>query len=95
MYMVYVYLQRWPNTSCQVTARYYKPGAGADDKETFGSKIIHKFETQTLSSMRMKLADDNTSCTLQTSSIVMRAQGADSPCEISTFNFEFKFKFKK
>lgn len=74
-------INRWPNTSCQVTARYYKPGT--DDKET---KIIQKFETQTLSSMRMKLTDDNTSCTLQTSSILMRAQGPDSSCEINSLD---------
>ena len=39
-----------------------------------GAKAIHKFETQTLSAMRMKLTDENTSCSLQTSSITMKTK---------------------
>ena len=65
-------------------------------KETSSASTIHKFETQTLSSMRMKLTDDNTSCTLQTSSITMRSDG--NSCKISeddgqANNFNFKINY--
>lgn len=65
-------------------------------KNQEGSKEIHKFETQTLSSMRMKLTDENTSCALQTSSITMRTNG--NSCRItetqsSANDFSFKINY--
>lgn len=91
-----MYLCSWPNTSCQVTARYYKPGINDEgfvegtmemEMETPATSTetaegINKFETQSLSSLRMKLSDENTSCTLQTSSITMTNTSSD----------DFKFK---
>ena len=67
---------RWPQTNCQVTARYYKPGNKISEESS--SRTVHKFETQTLSSLRMKLTDDNTSCALQTSSISMTTGDGNS-----------------
>lgn len=76
---------RWPNTSCQVTARYYKAGCDYEDENgTGGVKVIHKFETQTLSSLRMKLSDNNTSVAAQSSSITMKASSPVSSCAISS-----------
>lgn len=93
-----------------MTARYYKPGAMMDDyvegsvtqsttnlnSPSTGAKAIHKFETQTLSSLRMRLTDENTSCTLQTSSITMKTNG--NSCRISTTesssdDFSFKINY--
>ena len=57
-----------------------------------GAKAIHKFETQTLSSLRMKLTDENTSCALQASSITMKTNR--NSCEMTTssdFNFKINY----
>ena len=88
----------WPHTNCQVTARYYKPGLmdeyaeGSTSDLSGGAKAIHKFETQTLSAMRMKLTDENTSCSLQTSSITMKTKG--NSCEMtSSSDFNFKINY--
>lgn len=71
-----------------MTARYYKPGYTDDAKEaeTSGAKAIHKFESQTLSSLRMKLTDENTSCALQSSSISMKTANGGNSCEMSTLD---------
>lgn len=56
-----------------MTARYYKKTT-TDDGELH---TIHKFETQTLSAMRMKLSDNNNSVAALSSSITMRSTGGE------------------
>jgi hypothetical protein len=62
----------WPKTNCQVTAMFYHP----DDL-----KITQKFESQTVSSLRMKLTDANMSVSAQSSSITVRASTPLNSCE--------------
>ena len=65
----------------------------SNSSSTGGVKAIHKFETQTLSAMRMKLADDNTSCSLQTSSITMKTNSGNSCNITSSHDFSFKINY--
>lgn len=85
-------MHSWPYTNCQVTARYYKPGTNNSGSSTGGAKAIHKFETQTLSAMRMKLTDEKASCALESSSITMKTNG--NSCNMTSdpdFNFNINY----
>lgn len=57
---------------------YYRPEENNGDL-----RVIHKFESSTVSSLRMKLADDNMSVSAQQSSITLRASTPLSSCEMS------------
>ncbi len=99
-------LNRWPKTNCQISARYFKSGAtttvsGNADGETSpattnssssdsGKHDVHKFETQTISSSRMKLTDNNLSVTANDTAFISKPNsGADANANHMVYSVDY------